>query len=182
MKQKIRCDFHEYVARDSREAASLCYCGLGTAIKMSAIPFNDNKNLELLRGLPWPCQGFGNVFGLSPKMKKQCKKFYTAISAKNLAASILHRNAFQGCPQLKGLTRMSAIIPRIRTEEGEGPTEGKRRRQGQGRGDQQTRRKGGPKPVDCVSAHLEGRNRAPRDAWVRGTHFLFTVPLLFPPQ
>jgi hypothetical protein len=33
----------------TRKAASLGYCGLGTTIKVSAIQFNDDKNLELLR-------------------------------------------------------------------------------------------------------------------------------------
>ncbi len=31
----------------------LGYCGLGTAVKVSTILFDD-KNLELLRGSPWP--------------------------------------------------------------------------------------------------------------------------------
>jgi hypothetical protein len=66
----------------------------------------------------------------------------------------------------------------IGTDEGEGPEEGKRRQQGQGDGDQQ-----GQRSVDCVSRNLVPRSiggaaKQLRQAWVRGTHFLFTVPPL----
>jgi hypothetical protein len=59
--------FCEYVARckRSREAALLCYCGLSTAIKISAILFDD-KNLELFKILAL-AMPFGSVFGLSPR-------------------------------------------------------------------------------------------------------------------
>jgi hypothetical protein len=52
MKKRSSVIFCEHVARSkkSREAL-LCYRGLGAAIKMSAILFDD-KNLELLGCLP----------------------------------------------------------------------------------------------------------------------------------
>ena len=57
----------EYVARSkkSREDALLGYCGLRTAIKMSAI-LSDDKNLELFEVLAL-AMPFGSVFGLSPR-------------------------------------------------------------------------------------------------------------------
>jgi hypothetical protein len=100
------CDFLRICRKNPREAALLGYCGLGSAVKVSAILFNDDKNLELLRGLALAMPGIQQCLPSFPKMKKQTKKYCTAISATNLAASILHRNAPRGCPHPEGLTRI----------------------------------------------------------------------------
>jgi hypothetical protein len=106
MKKRSSVIFCEYIARSkkSREAALLCYRGLGAAIKMSAILFDD-KNLELLGCLPshaiWQCLR---------SQDKQPSKNCTAISARNLAASILHQNAPRSRLRLEGFTRISTIV------------------------------------------------------------------------
>ena len=75
----------ENVTRFPEKLLDLGYCGLGTAVKLSAnLP--DDKNLELLRGLPWPCKSFQERLVSFPNTKKQSGINCTAISATNLTA------------------------------------------------------------------------------------------------
>ena len=78
MKKRSSVIFREYVARSkkSREAALLCYRGLGAAVKMSAILFDD-KNLELLG-----CLSCHAIWQCLRSQDKQPTKNYTAILAR----------------------------------------------------------------------------------------------------
>jgi len=79
----------EYVARTPEKLLDLANCGLGTAVKMSAI-LHDVKNLELLRSLPWAMPNIQERLESSPNTKKQYGINCTAISATNLTASERH--------------------------------------------------------------------------------------------
>jgi hypothetical protein len=56
--------FCEYFARTPENPLLLCYCGLGTAIKVSAILFNERQE-----GLALAMPGIQQCFRSFPKMK-----------------------------------------------------------------------------------------------------------------